>query len=95
MSTEFDWFVGIDWATQAHEVCILDAGGTVVQRHSVPHSGDGLKDLVARLVRLCGGLIDRVAVGIEVPHGAVVETLLCEIAAALANGESGDDQDHG
>ena len=76
MSTEFDWFVGIDWATQAHEVCILDASGTVVQRHSVPHSGDGLKDLVARLVRLCGGLIDRVAVGIEVPHGAVVETLL-------------------
>jgi hypothetical protein len=26
---------------------------------------------------------------------AVVEALLCEIAAALANGESGDDQDHG
>ena len=26
---------------------------------------------------------------------AVVEALLCEIAAALATGESGDDQDHG
>jgi len=26
---------------------------------------------------------------------AVVEALLCEIAAALASGEVGDDQDHG
>lgn len=76
MDEEFGYFVGIDWATQAHEVCILTADGEVVERRSVPHSGDGLADLADRLSRLTDGDCARVAVGIEVPHGAVVETLL-------------------
>jgi len=76
MSTEHDWFVGIDWATEAHEVCILDAAGAVVEQRSVAHTGDGLRALADRLVRLGDGRTERVAVGIEVPHGAVVETLL-------------------
>jgi len=76
MSTEFDWFVGIDRASQAHEVCILNASGKIVERRSAPHTGDGLTELADRLAQLCHSQVGRVAVSIEVPHGAVVETLL-------------------
>ena len=33
--------VGIDWATQAHAVCILDQTGRVQWQGSVPHTADG------------------------------------------------------
>jgi transposase len=76
VSETFDWFVGIDWATESHEVCVIDPAGAVVERRSVPHTGDGLRELADRLARLVDGQTGRVAVSIEVPHGAVVETLL-------------------
>jgi transposase len=76
MSATFDRYVGIDWATEAHEVCVIDRDGAEVERRSVPHSGDGLRDLANRLARLADGQTGQVAVSIEVPHGAVVETLL-------------------
>ena len=27
MAERFDWFVGIDWATVDHQVCVVDAAG--------------------------------------------------------------------
>ena len=44
-------FVGIDWATDAHEVCVVDASGKVCHRATVPHSQDGLDQLVRYLGR--------------------------------------------
>lgn len=76
MIGDSDWYVGIDWATKAHEVCTVDPSGKIVDRRSVPHTGDGLAELANRLGRLSEGRSERVAVAIEVPHGAVVETLL-------------------
>jgi transposase len=76
MGETFDWFVGIDWATQAHEVCVLDEAGNVVDRRSAAHTGDGLRQLVDHLTQLARGAVERVAVSIERPHGAVVETML-------------------
>lgn len=76
MSETFRWFVGIDWASEAHEVCALDAAGRIVERRSVKHSGAGLKELADRLAELAESEPASVAVAIEVPHGAVVETLL-------------------
>lgn len=73
---DFDWFVGIDWASLAHEVCVCDGTGKVVERRSVDHSGDGLRELADWLTQVGQGQPERVAVGIEVPHGAVVETLM-------------------
>jgi transposase len=69
-------YVGIDWATQAHQVCALDAAGDVLWERSVPHSGLGLGDLGDWLMELAAGSPATVWVSIEVPHGAVVETLL-------------------
>ena len=70
------WFVGVDWATEAHQVCVLDAQGGVVGERSVAHSGTGLAELCSWLLEIGAGEATTVHVSIEVPHGAVVETLL-------------------
>jgi transposase len=74
MENNFKHFVGVDWATVDHEVCTLDPSGKHVDARSFKHSGDGLADLCAALQKL--GDPATIAVAIEVPHGAVVETLL-------------------
>lgn len=68
--------VGIDWATEEHQVCALSPAGTILKERSFAHSGDGLADLVLWLEELSSGELAQVWVAIEVPHGAVVETLL-------------------
>ena len=70
-----EWFVGIDWATQSHELCVLDGAGRVVDTGAVAHSGAGMAELVARLTRLTTEPA-RIAVGIETPRAGVVDALL-------------------
>jgi transposase len=69
-------FVGIDWATEAHQACAMDPTGSVLWERSVPHSGQGLDSLCDWLGEIAAGSPSLVWVAIEVPHGAVVETLL-------------------
>jgi transposase len=76
MAEEFRVWVGIDWATEAHQVCVLDANGRVLSERLVVHEASALQSLVDSLIALAGGSAATIAVGIEVPHGAVVETLL-------------------
>jgi len=73
---EFDWFVGIDWASQEHEIRLLDAQGRDCGRRCVAHSGAALGELADWLMEQSGGRPDRVAVAIELVRGAVVEGLL-------------------
>jgi transposase len=70
------WFVGIDWASEDHQVCVLGAGGEVIGERVVTHSGDGIAELCDWLQEVGEGDLDNVHVAIEVPHGAVVEMLL-------------------
>jgi Transposase len=67
------WFVGIDWASEAHEVCILDREGRVHERRKVPHTATGLQAFVDALLQRAGGDPSSVAIGIETPRGTVVE----------------------
>ena len=76
MEEQYRWFVGIDWATEFHEVCVLDAQRKVVEQRKVEHSGQGIAQLVEMLQKLSGGQPDQVAVAIELPRGAIVETLV-------------------
>ena len=70
------WFVGVDWATESHEVCLLDQSGQIVATRSVPNTGAGLAQLCAWLIDVAGGTVEGVWVAIEVPRGVVVDTLL-------------------
>ena len=36
-----DVFIGLDWATQAHSVCVIDGTGAVLERFEIAHDRDG------------------------------------------------------
>ena len=72
----YDWLVGIDWATQAHQVWVLDGEGHQVAERSVKHAGGAIGEFVDWLVHVTGGRPDRMGVAIEIPRGALVETLV-------------------
>jgi transposase len=71
---EVERWVGVDWGSEHHQVCVIDAKRKVLWERSVPHTGQGLHDLVDALLDGCDSA--RVVVGIETPRGAVVETLV-------------------
>ena len=71
----FRHYIGIDWATEAHRICLLDHDGQPCGKTSIPHSGEGLAKLQDWLAHH-GVVPAHAAVGIETPRGAVVETLV-------------------
>lgn len=76
LSVDYAFYVGIDWGSRSHEVCVFDNRGTVVKQDVVPHREAGLRQLLDWLRELCQGDLSRVAVAIEMPRGAVVEALV-------------------
>ena len=76
MSEEnFTWFAGVDWGSEKHQACIVDAQGNVAGEREFPHSGAGLAELGDWLLSIAGA-VGTVAIGIEVPHGPVVDSLI-------------------
>lgn len=76
MSDEVCWFVGLDWATEQHRACLLEADGKRVAERDVPHGGAGLLELGTWLLDTTGAQPAHIAVAIETPRGPVVEALL-------------------
>ena len=72
----YHWYVGIDWGSQQHQVCVLDRDRHVVGERVVDHTGSSLAQLATWLWALSAGQPQRVAVAIEVPRGAIVEGLI-------------------
>jgi len=72
---DYKLFVGVDWATEAHEVRLIDGQGKVRHARSVEHSGAGITAFVDWLDKESCGRPGCVAVAIEIPRGAVVEAL--------------------
>src|SRR5499433_4179593 len=72
----YNWYVGIDWGSQQHQVCVLDRDRHVVGERVVDHDGSSLAQLATWLLALSQGQPHRVSVAIEVPRGAIVEGLI-------------------
>jgi len=68
------FFVGIDWASQAHAVCVIDETARIHWQGSVAHTAEGLAALLSRLRRLRPRGALRVA--LERPSGLLVDTLV-------------------
>lgn len=69
-------YVGVDWASVTHYAFALDPEGGKLGYKGFVHSGDGLAELVEWIRRTAAVEPGRVAIGIEVPHGPVVESLM-------------------
>src|SRR5258707_7353619 len=76
MTDDARWFVGVDWASQAHQACLIDAGGKIISEQVFAYGGAGLAELCTWLLAKTAAAPTAIAVAIEVPHGPIVETLL-------------------
>lgn len=65
------FFAGLDWASQTHAVCVIDARGAVCERLDIAHDGAGLLQLQRRLA-----YYGNPPVAIERPSGLIVDTLV-------------------
>jgi transposase len=63
-------YAGVDWASRAHAICIVDEHGTATERFEVEHSEPGLRSLGRRLAK--AGVV---RVAIERPDGPVIDAL--------------------
>lgn len=65
------YYVGIDWADQKHDVCILADTGQIIQEFQISHTLKGFQTLSATLVRLAD-----VKINIERSDGLLVDWLV-------------------
>ena len=75
-SHSFQFFVGIDWGSEQHRVCLLNREGSIRGELSIEHSGKGLVELIQWLQSKTSAEPAATAVALEIPRGAVVESLL-------------------
>ncbi len=70
------FFAGVDWGSQSHYVCVIDQDSRVVGENSFKHSGEGLLNMGEWITKVTGSDTGKVAAGIEVTRGPVVESLM-------------------
>ena len=54
MAEGVEWFAGIDWASQSHQVCLVDAQGKGREQRAVAHDGAGISELCDWLIARTG-----------------------------------------
>jgi hypothetical protein len=69
-------FVGIDWGSETHHVCVVNSDAQIIGDRKVRQSAEGLADFVQWLSVFRADSVTSVVIAIEVPHGAVVEVLV-------------------
>ena len=76
MAETFEWFLGIDWGSEAHELCLLDAHGRVCGTRTVAHTALAVHDAVQWVREQTGTAPAAIAVGLEMPRGVLVDTVI-------------------
>jgi transposase len=76
MTGKLNWFAFVDWGSRSHQVAVVDAGGDIKGEKSFSHDGKGLSEMAQWLLKTTGAEAKDIDVGIEVPHGPVVESLM-------------------
>jgi len=81
---EFSLWVGIDWATEEHQVCGVDRQGKKLFECKVRNEGEDIARFVEVLLEKVDGRTEQVAVAIETPRGSIVEALMDRGVAAFS-----------
>jgi transposase len=76
LDSAFRFFAGIDWGSDKHRVCLMNRDGQIVGERWIEHNGDSLAELAVWLRQQASDSPWLLAAAIEIPRGAVVETLL-------------------
>ncbi|HTT42522.1 MAG TPA: IS110 family transposase [Steroidobacteraceae bacterium] len=67
-------YVGLDWGSQEHAVCVLDPSGTRLAQFTITHNQEGLRQLRHRLSILAPP--NQIRVALERPSGLLVDSLV-------------------
>ena len=70
------WYVGIDWGSESHAVCVVDAAGHRREERCVDHTADAVQACLEWIMIFTGATPAQIAVAIETPRGALVDTCL-------------------
>lgn len=73
---EFEFYVGIDLATEKHQACLVNREGKVVAEFAFEHSGSGLMGFIRFLEKTTSVPAARVGIALEAPRGPVIECVL-------------------
>jgi transposase len=76
VSDTFAWYVGIDWGSAEHHLCLVDATGQVCGTRTVAHTADAVYAALQWVREQTGAAPEAVAVGLETPRGVLVDTLI-------------------
>jgi hypothetical protein len=68
--------VGVDWAEDHHDVCVMAEDGTVLGKRRVPDNVAGIRELHALVAEHAVDDDDAVVVGIEIDRGLLVGSLV-------------------
>ncbi|RKN05495.1 IS110 family transposase [Streptomyces radicis] len=71
---ESGYYIGIDWGSAEHAVCVLDGAGRAKAEFTIAHTAAGFAELARRLRKF--GQAEEIPVAIERPDGRLVDVLL-------------------
>ena len=71
-----DLFAGIDWASDHHDVLVLNQDCIKEASFRAEHSFKGIETLCADLKKLAQGDLNRIGIAIETSHGLLIAALL-------------------
>ena len=74
LPTDVTHYVGVDWGSESHTVCVMSGDGRVTTRFAITHSQEGFRHLHTRLASF--GDPGEIPIGIERPDGRLVDALL-------------------
>src|SRR6266581_4874797 len=69
VSDTFAWYIGIDWGSEQHHLCLLDANGQVCGERTVAHTAEAVHAALQWVREQTGVAPEAVAVGLETPRG--------------------------
>jgi hypothetical protein len=76
VSTSFEWLVGVDWGSEWHHLCLVNAAGDVVGTRQVAHTAAAIHEALEWVRTQTGAHPPAIAVAIETPRGVLVDTFL-------------------
>jgi len=84
VSETFEWLLGVDWGSEAHELCLLNAQGQRWGTRTVAHTAGAVHEAVQWVCEQTGTTPAAIAVAIETPRGVLVDTLIEQGFAVFA-----------
>lgn len=76
MEESYDGYVGIDWGSDAHAIVLVDPSGQVHGTWAVAHTPLAVHTCLTAILAQTGVPPGRLAVGLEIPRGVLVDAVI-------------------